>query len=355
VLALLVASVRLVGEYFAVSYYIEPARQVPIESVMYRIRNAPCHRVLPAATGDSRQGARCSATAATVCILVLICLSGCATLVRNKTDQTVVSARQLSLRGIHAMQQGQLREAEVFFSRASEICPLDERIRFHYAETLWDLGSRPQAVTHMEEAVRLSGGNAELVVRLGDMYLAEGDLQRAALQAESAIQSNRHLAAAWALRGSVLQQMGRDDDALADYHRALSLQAHYPRAQLASAEIYARQKRHARALATLRTLADGYPSGETPQQVLVLQGVALKELGRYDAAIEVLAAAAKQGPPSTEVLVQLAETQWLAGDAANARLTLQTALARTSHESGTEPLMAQVLTLQRKLAGDVRL
>jgi len=346
---------RLVGQYFAVSYYIEPARQVPMQSVMYRVRKPPCYRAVQSTTGGSRQNARGTAMAAVIGIAVLIGLNGCATLVRNKTDQTVVSARQLSLRGVPAAQQGQLREAEVFFSRASEMCPLDERIRFHYAETLWELGSRRQAVAHMEEAVRLSGGNAELVVRLGDMYLAEGDLLRAALQAESAIQSNRRLAAAWALRGDVLRQMGRDEDALAGYHRALSLQAHYPRVQLATAEIYSRQKRHARALATLRTLADGYPSGETPQQVLVLQGGALKELGRYDAAIETLVAAAKQGPPSTEVLVQLAETQWLAGDTANARLTLQTAIARSSREPGTEPLMAQVLTLQRKLAGDMRL
>jgi tetratricopeptide (TPR) repeat protein len=286
---------------------------------------------------------------------VLLAVCGCASLAKNRTDQSVVSARQLSLRGISASQQGQFREAEVFFSRACEMCPLDERIRSHYAETLWQLGSRQQAVTHMEEAVRLSGGNAELGVRLGDMYLASGDLQRAALQAEFAIQADRQLASAWALRGDVLRGMGRDEDALASYHRALSLQTHYPRVQLATAEIYSRQKRPARALATLRTLADGYPSGETPQQVLVLQGLALKDLGRYEAAVELLAAAAKQGPPTTELLVQLAETQWLAGDAANARLTLQSAIAESSPEQRTEPLTAQVDALQRKLSGDRRL
>jgi tetratricopeptide (TPR) repeat protein len=322
---------------------------------MHQLPKPPCFCGFPAATGDSGRRSRCAGVAAAWCLAALVSCGGCATLARQQADQSVVSARQLSLRGLQAAQQGQLREAEVFFSRASEMCPLDERIRSHYAETLWDLGSRQPAVAHMEEAVRLSGGNAELGVRLGDMYLAEGDLQRAALQAESAIQSNRSLAAAWALRGDVLRQTGRDEDALASYHRALSLQAHYPRVQLAAAEIYRRQQRPARALATLRTLADGYPSAETPQQVLLLQGIALKELGRYDAASEVLAAAAKQGPPRTEVLVQLAETQWLAGDPANARLTLQSAIARCSHEAGAEPLTAQVLTLQRKLAGDMRL
>ena len=53
--------------------------------------------------------------------------------------------------------------------------------------------------------------------------------------------------------------------------------------------------------------------------------------------------------------MQLAETQWLAGDAANARLTLQSAIAQTPPEQRTEPLTAQVDSLQRKLSGDLRL
>ena len=163
---------------------------------MHHLRKPPCLRAFPPPNGPPRRRVRGADLAAVLCLAVLVSCSGCATLARRSADQSVVSARQLSLRGVQAAQQGQLREAEVFFSRASEMCPLDERIRFHYAETLWDLGSRQHAVTHMEEAVRLSGGNAELVVRLGDMYLAEGDLQRAALQAESAIQSNRRLSAA---------------------------------------------------------------------------------------------------------------------------------------------------------------
>jgi tetratricopeptide (TPR) repeat protein len=324
-----------------------------MKSVMHRARNVPCHRVAKVETGGLCRSA--TGPGGLVALAVLLVVGGCASLAKHKTDQTIVSARQLSLRGISASQQGQWREAEVFFSRACEMCPLDERIRYHYAETLWQLGSRQPAVAHMEEAVRLSGGNAELSVRLGDMYLASGDLQRAALQAELAIQTDRQLASAWALRGDVLREMGRDEDALASYHRAMSQQAHYPRVQLATAEIYSRQKRPARALATLRTLADGYPSGETPQQVVVLQGLALKELGRYDAAVELLAAAAKQGPPSAELLVQLAETQWLAGDAANARLTLQSAITQSPPEQRTEPLTAQVDALQRKLSGDLRL
>jgi len=337
------------------SDFVQSSWQKPMNGLMFYAPHTPCHRDHRSGkTPRRRPVGRCDWAA---CLLLLaVAFNGCTTLARSKTDESVVSARQLSLRGINAAQQGQFQEAQVFFNRASEMCPLDEKIRYHYAETLWQLGSRTQAVAHMEEAVRLSGGNADLVVRLGDMYLAGGDLQRAAVQADAAIQANRQLASAWALRGDVLRSMGQDEEALASYHRALSNQSHYPHVQLAVADIYGRQRRHARALATLRTLADGYPSGETPTQVLVLQGLALKELGRYEAAAETLASAAKQQkPPSTEVLAYLAETQWLAGDAANARLTLQTALSQSSQEQAAEPLMAQLLTLQQKLTGDMRL
>lgn len=325
-----------------------------MNSLMLHARHAPCCRVIGPECGRRGGMAAWSLWLASLLLLV-VTLNGCASLTQNRTDQGAVSARQLSLRGISAAQQGQLREAEAYFSQACELSPLDERIRYHYAETLWQLGSREEAVKHMEEAVRLSGGNADLSVRLGDMYLATGDLPRAAEQADAAIRANRQLAAAWALRGDVLRGTGKDNEALASYHRAISYQAHYPRAQLATADIYSRQKRYARALATLRTLADGYPSGETPQQVFVMQGLALRGLGRYEAAAEALALAAKQGPPTTEILACLAETQWLAGDAANARLTLQSALSQSTQEGVAEPLTAQLLSLQQKLTGDMRL
>ncbi len=324
-----------------------------MKSLMLRTPNAPFDRF------SRLENARCGqvimrAQTKLALILLATALCGCASLARSRTDANVVSARQLSLRGVNAAQQGQLREAEVFFSRASEMCPLDEKIRQHYAETLWQLGSFDQAVAHMEEAVRLSGGNAELAVRLGDMYLARGDLQRAALQADAAIQANRQLASAWALQGDVLRGQGRDDEALASYHRALSHQSHYPRVQLAAADLYARQKRPARALATLRTLADGYPSGETPQEVFVLQGLALKELGRYEAAAETLALAANQAAPSTELLLRLAEAQWLAGDAGHARLTLQSAITQSSNEPVADAVLAQLNTLKQTVSDRAR-
>jgi tetratricopeptide (TPR) repeat protein len=280
----------------------------------------------------------------------LLPTAGCA-LNKGKVHDDTLAARQLSLEGIDARQRGQLNRAETLFSQATELCPVDERIRSQYAETLWESGRREQAVAHMEEAVRLSGGRIDFVVRLGEMYLEQGQLDRAAAQADQATRRSPQLAAAWALRGDVLRAQGRADESLASFHRAMSLQPHYPHVQLAVAEIYRAAGRPARALATLRTLADEYPTGETPQRVLLLQGLALKELHRYDASAKLLVDAAQQGEPSSELLLHLAETQWMAGDPVNARLTVQNALSRAASPEQNEAVTADLLSLQRRLSG----
>ncbi len=283
-------------------------------------------------------------------VFAILLLVGCA-LNKSKMHDDTLSARQLSLQGIDARQRGQLEQAESLFSKATEMCPVDERIRSQYAETLWESGRRDQAVAHMEEAVRLSGGNSNFVVRLGEMYLEQGQLDRAADRAETATRKSPHLAAAWALRGDVLRAQGHSAESLASFHRAMSLQSHYPHVQLAVADIYRSAGRPARALATLRTLADEYPPGETPQQVLLLQGLALKELHRYEASAKLLADAARQGEPSSELLLHLAETQWMASDPVNARLTVQAALSRPPTSENDQAVTADLLSLQHRLSG----
>jgi tetratricopeptide (TPR) repeat protein len=283
-------------------------------------------------------------------VSVLLLSAGCA-LNKSKVHDDTLSARQLSLEGIDARQRGQLDRAETLLGQAIELCPVDERIRSQYAEALWQSGRREQAVAHMEKAVRLSGGRIDFVVRLGEMYLEQGELDRAAAQADAATQKSPQLAAAWALRGDVLRAQGNSAESLASFHRAMSLQPHYPHAQLAVADIYRSAGRPARALATLRTLADAYPPGEIPQQVLLLQGLALKELHRYDASAKLLVDAAQQGDPSPELLLHLAETQWLAGDPVNARLTVQNALSHSPALEQNQEVTADLLSLQRRLSG----
>jgi len=283
-------------------------------------------------------------------ILISILVAGCASLSRSKLDESVLTARQLSLRGTEAIQRGKWGDAEACLSEAVQLCPLDERMRCQYAETLWNLGAYDEAIQHMQFAVRLSGGNPELSVRLGEMYLQKGDPQRASEQAERAIAANRELASAWALRGDVLQRQGDYEGGLASYHRALSFVEHYPRVQLAIAECYRRQGRHSRVLGTLQSLADGYPTGDVPAEVQFQEGLAQKELGRYEAAIGSFTDAARKSAPSPELLQQLAETYLLMNDPANARIAVKAALALEPAHRPSQQLLTQLETHERNVA-----
>ncbi len=284
-------------------------------------------------------------------VLAIVATTGCRAFRCPKaSDESIASARQLSLQGIAARGQGRWEQAESLFARAVEQCPRDERARCDYAESLWLRGEQEQAVAHMEEGVRLSGHDPERLVQLGNMYLARGELPRAAAQADRAIAAKRDLANAWALRGKVLQAQESRTEALASFHRALTLQQQYPDVQLSVAEIYREQGRPQRALTTLQSLADSLPADQVPVEVLVEQGLALRQLGRHRDAAQSLALAANRGNPSVDLLYELGRSQLDAGDTAAARLAVLAAIAREPNHAGCLALADQLATSQGTMA-----
>ncbi len=293
-------------------------------------------------------GTRCSLLVAL--LLPAVATAGCASLPRPRGDENLISARQLSLRGADALQRGQWTEAQSLFSQAVALSPRDERMRSQYAETLWNLGHRESAIEHLELAARLSGENPEVMVRLGEMYLEQGDTSGAAEQAERAIAADRQRASAWALRGDVLRRFGMADESLASYHRALSYQPHYPRVQLAIAEAYQEQARYRRVLATLRSLTEGYADGEIPDEVWFREGLANKALGRYPAANEAFLAIVRRGEAGPDVWFELAESRWLMGDVANARIAAESALALAPQHAPSRRLLEQLAGEPRSVA-----
>jgi Tfp pilus assembly protein PilF len=274
---------------------------------------------------------------------------GCATLHTSPVADNVVAARQLSLRGLDAMQQGQWDEAEKMFASAIDTNPADERAHHRYAELLWRREVRDQAIAHMEESVRLSGGDAERRAQLGRFYLERGDLERAWEQAEDAIRAHRQSASAWALRGDVLRRRGQANEAMVSYHRALGYQPVYPHVQLAVAELYAEQNRPRRSLATLESLDGQCGPSHTPAEVLLLKGLAFKALGRYDDAVDVLTLASQRGEPSVELLYHLSESHWLVGDIASAGLAVNAALARAPDHGPSCELRDRIQVRQRNM------
>lgn len=278
-------------------------------------------------------------------VAIAFCTSGtgCRSLsCRTNNDAAISAARQLSLQGREAQQKGQWQQAESLYSAALAKCPKDDRARCGYAESLWKRGAKEDAVLHMEEACRLSGGDPDRSVQLGRMYLDRGELGRASEQADKAISSNKQLACAWALKGDIDRAMGNSLDAITSYQRALGIQAHYPDVQLALAEIHVQQKRPERALSSLQSLASHYPPGQVPVDVLHRQGLALRNLGRHRDACNCMTIAATQPGCPADLIHDLAQTQMLLGETTTARNLVASALQVSPQHAGLIRLNAEI-------------
>lgn len=267
---------------------------------------------------------------------------GCASLARHWQQDTVVSARQIALRGTDAMELGQLERANRLFAQAVEVCPDDERVRAHYAEGLWRQGDRQKAIENMRQALELSGGASELRIRLGRMQLAVGNLDQAASLARQTIGTGRQLAAAYRLNGDVLAARSQWRDALAQYHRALAIHEDYPEVQYAVGQLYLEQGQVQRALSTFQSMEQHYSKREEPANLLYMEGLAYKSLGRFDPALDCLVQASAKGMNTADLYYHLADAHFRAGDPTNARLAVQRALALQPNHTPALQLAQQI-------------
>lgn len=269
-----------------------------------------------------RGGARGAAWAAW-----LLMLAGCRLpFSEGPVSRSLLTCRQLSQRGVSALERGDARTAESLLKQAVEACEVDPDARRHYANALWERGRQREALEQLHEALRLSSDDDRLLARAAEMHLALGDIDTAKAAVGEALDLNPQSAAAWALRGRVMLRAGQPRQALADLQRALAYAPDNRQILLDLAEVYRRLDEPQRALANLQSLADSYPPGEEPQQVLYLQGLAMSALGRHDDAVDCLARACGRDRPSPDLLARLAEAELAAGHAAEARSRAQQAL-----------------------------
>ncbi len=288
---------------------------------------------------------------------------GCRVLRQRGADQQMAGARQLSLRGADALDRDRFQDAELLFSEALQCCPTDERAHWGYAQTLWQKGSKQEAIRHMQEAIRISGTDPEYMVRLGEMYLSIGDLPNAAQQAQLAISEDHRNPQAWSLLGDTHRSMKNWEQALTCYQRAMLLQPDYPEVQLATADIYRQLGRPQRALATLDRMVDLHPTEHSKPESLMVRGLALADMGHQREALAVLNRAADKMPlENVDQHVQLATAQYRLGDLVQARMSLGKALQASpahaeakrlqstldlSFEHLAQPIMASDQTLLR--------
>ncbi len=256
--------------------------------------------------------------------------------------RSLVASRQLCQQGVAAIEEEQWERAESLLAEAVRTCPFDPDARRHYAEVLWRRGQRERAIAELEEAGQLAVDNACLRVRLSEMRLAAGQVELARHSAEHALDLDPKLAQAWAARARVMRAGGELEEALADYHRALSLAPDDPAVLLQMAELYRELNEPQRALAALQNLAEMYSPGEEPQQVLLLQGLAYAALGRWEDAAGSLSTAATRDRPTPEILFHLARAELLAGRPAAAAAAARHALALDPRHLPSRELLEHV-------------
>jgi len=269
--------------------------------------------------------------------------TGCAlTGRRGPAPAEFAAARDMSQQGLAAVESGNWDQAETLLRKSIETTPSDATSRRYLAEALWRRGAMEDALDQMEAAVDADGSDPQLAVRSGEMLLAANSLELAAQRAEHAIRLNPKSAAAWALRGRIHMRMNKMDRALADFQRALEYAPKDRNVLHEIAEIYQKIGQPTRCLTTLHQLIETFPPGQAPQQVLMWEGVTLRELGRGRQAAESLAAASRAGPPNIEILSQLAQVQAALGENVAAQQAAQQALAIDPSHAPSRELIARL-------------
>jgi tetratricopeptide (TPR) repeat protein len=277
--------------------------------------------------------------------------SGCRVIRRFGDNRQAIAARRLSGQGFQAMHDGRWESAEDLFTEALDVSKADDRSHWGMAETCWNRGQKEVALTHMEQAVRLTAGDPKLVRRLGRMYLETGDLQQADHHSKWSLQTERGSAEGWALRGDVLKASGKLEDALAAYHRSLAYQPDRTDVQLQTAEIYQTQHRFDRSLATLDRMTDAISPDDAPARADMMRGIAMRQLGRADEALRCFDRAIQKDPHNPQSHLELAATALQLGKPEEAQIALQAAMS-LNPGSQEQMNLIQSLTSQTRLAAN---
>jgi tetratricopeptide (TPR) repeat protein len=278
---------------------------------------------------------------------MLLCfLAGCRVMTNSSRNQSLLTARQLSLRGTDALQRGRGQDAELLFSQALSNSSNDERAHWGYAKVLWQTGDKSKALEHMNEAYRLSGSNPDYAVALGEMYLDQKQHDAAKSLSLDVLSANRNHTNAWALLGDVHRDLRDWPSALECYHHALLLRSDFPKAQYAIADIYRKTGRPERSLATLDHMVDLHASVADETEHLLLRGLAFAQLDRPEDAKELLAKCSERLPPEQwAVQIQIIEAQIQLADLVQARM----AMGRIPSDQSSNP---EIQRLKNRMDSD---
>jgi len=254
---------------------------------------------------DGSVGTSCMMT-----VLVLVGFVGCRLVTRqDPVPKELAAARRLCNQGLCAVDEQDLPGAETLLSQAVDRCPTDIDARQHYANILWKRGLKVEAIEQITKALELSPEDVGLCLEAGRMYWNIGLLDDADQLSKKAIRNAPHSVEAWYLHGQVALARGHSEDALADFHRALSIAPDNREVLLDTAKVYQMLNRPRRALSTLAILGETYGPNQVPANVLVLEGASQEALNRPAEALVSYRRAREKGDLSPDTVQRIALLQ----------------------------------------------
>ncbi len=254
-------------------------------------------------------------------LVLTLSLLGCRQLSFNirKDDRSEVLA--LNREGIEAFERRQYDEAESKFLKAANQDKNDLTSRRYYAETLWLNGKRDASLQLLMELSKSQGASDDILAvnRSAAEKLLVSDQPISALNyAEKVIRIAPKNADGWALRGDINRQLGKYDEAMDDYHRALHFAPDHQETLKDLATLENLTGRYESALATWQRLGRTYIGTEDPTDVICGKALACRYLKRYDESIRYYEKAIEQSPYEGEIYPLLAQVYVDQGDLVSA-------------------------------------
>lgn len=269
----------------------------------------------------------------TLVAIVLSSLTGCRLFSPRVTLETLTTAAEIERRGDQLYKSGQYKAAADRFEEAAAMVTSDQLVRRKLADTYWAENRYNAAIAAMRTAIKLANPvfdreiRQEWFVRLAEMYLDVGNVDRALHWVDRAIEENPQLLPARVVRGSIFARVQSYNAALEDYHYALSLMAEESsaervRVEIEVARIYSQQQRPHRVLAMTSAID---PRTLQPTQAIdvhLIRAMALRDRQRFADAVRELQQILVLDANHAQAHFVLASTYWQQGDIVRAQSSL---------------------------------
>ncbi len=252
---------------------------------------------------------------------------------------------ELAREGVAAFEEGNDALAAEKFAQAIKCDENDLLSRRYYGEILWRNGKKNEAVHVLSDAAGRDGSpeeRAAVCESLAEKFLESDQAASALHYADKMIELAPRRHKGWQLRAMVYQEIGKKEDALTDYHRALRL-APGDKDLIRSLAILEGELGDDRAaLAVWEDLGRLYPSRDQPLEVLLGKAQACRHLGRGRQAADCYAAAIERSPDDPTLYRNLADVYLENRDVESARAVAERAAQRFPDSRDMAALTARV-------------